>query len=141
MTDEHHIAAVLDAYRAAALAKDVGAFTSLYAADVRVFDAWATYSYEGLAAWRPVVQQWLGRLSDERVEVTAQDVQISCSTDRAVLSAFLTYAALSPAGDRLRAMQNRLTWILARKDDAWKIVHEHTSVPISEDLKAILERP
>jgi ketosteroid isomerase-like protein len=35
----------------------------------------------------------------------------------------------------------RVTWSLARRESAWKIVHEHTSAPIGfKDLKAILQR-
>jgi ketosteroid isomerase-like protein len=38
-------------------------------------------------------------------------------------------------------MQNRFTWVLRRDGDAWRVVHEHTSVPVSLDhAKAILQR-
>ena len=59
--------------------------------------------------------------------------------DLATLSARATYAAISAAGEELRAMQNRLTWVLGIEEGAWKIVHEHTSVPIGfKDLKGLL---
>ena len=44
-------------------------------------------------------------------------------------------------GDELRAMQNRLTWVLKFEVGEWKIIHEHTSVPIGfADLKGLLQR-
>jgi len=57
------------------------------------------------------------------------------------VSAFTTFAAESPDGTELRSMNNRLTWIL-RKDagGAWKIAHEHTSAPVTEEGKVQLSR-
>lgn len=41
----------------------------------------------------------------------------------------------------LRSIQNRLTWVLMRREQTWRIVHEHTSAPIGiEDLNAIARR-
>jgi ketosteroid isomerase-like protein len=38
-------------------------------------------------------------------------------------------------------MQNRLTWTLRPEGSGWRIVHEHTSVPLGfNDAKAILQR-
>ena len=42
---------MLDAYAAAVLAKDANAFLSLYAPEVRVFDTWGVWSYEGASSW------------------------------------------------------------------------------------------
>jgi ketosteroid isomerase-like protein len=61
--------------------------------------------------------------------------------DLATLSARVCYAALAASGDELRAMQNRLTWVLKPDGGSWKIIHEHTSVPIGfSDLKGLLQR-
>jgi hypothetical protein len=58
-----------------------------------------------------------------------------------VLTTTGRYAAISADGLEIRSMQNRFTWALQRKDGAWSIVHEHTSVPIGfGDLKGILQR-
>jgi ketosteroid isomerase-like protein len=37
-------------------------------------------------------------------------------------------------------MTNRVTWGLRRTPDGWKIAHEHTSAPLGDDLKGILQR-
>jgi ketosteroid isomerase-like protein len=59
----------------------------------------------------------------------------------ALLSATGRYAAIAADGKEVRSMQNRFSWGLKRVGNAWKIVHEHTSVPIGfSDLKGILQR-
>ncbi|WP_266171612.1 YybH family protein [Dyella subtropica] len=138
---DSQIMQVLEGYKAAVLAKDVDAFIKLYDQDVRVFDAWGTWSYQGAAAWRQIVQQWFASLGEESVAVSMEDVHVTGAKDMAVISAMVTYAGISSTGERVRAMQNRLTWAMSRMGDSWGIVHEHTSAPIDfDDLKAILER-
>jgi uncharacterized protein (TIGR02246 family) len=120
---------VLDAYRAAVHDRDLDAFAACYDRDVRVFDMWGAWSYEGIEAWRGMAREWFGSLGSERVAVEVDDVQVTAGTDLAVLSGFITYAGLSADGARLRAMQNRLTWTLALRDGTWRVIHEHSSAP------------
>jgi ketosteroid isomerase-like protein len=108
---------------------------------VRVFDAWGVWSYDGLEAWHRAVEAWLTSLGTERVKVTFEDVQTSGTAECAVVSAIVTYAGLSSEGMQLRAMQNRITWGLKTSGHVLRIIHEHTSAPVSfEDMKAILVR-
>jgi uncharacterized protein (TIGR02246 family) len=138
---EKPIMQVLEAYKAAVFAKDIDAFTALYDRDVRVFDMWAVWAYEGVEAWRGMVADWFGSLGAERVGVDVDAVRMTAADDVAVVHAFVTYRGLSSEGKELRAMQNRLTWTLRERGGAWKIVHEHTSAPVDhETLKAILRR-
>ena len=127
---EEPIARMLEAYKAAVFAKDVDALVSLYDADVRVFDAWGKWSYDGVDAWREMVAGWLGSLSTERVVVDLDGVQQTVTQDVAIVHAFVTYACISAEGKALHATRNRLTWVLRRRAGAWKVVHEHTSVPV-----------
>jgi uncharacterized protein (TIGR02246 family) len=138
---EDQIATVLSRYRMAVFEKDVDGMIALYADDVRVFDAWGVWKYEGASAWREAVEKWFGSLQDETIEVGLEEVRTAGGSDLAVVSAIATFSAVSAKGEELRSMQNRVTWSLARREGAWKIVHEHTSAPIGfEDLKAILQR-
>ncbi len=87
------------------------------------------------------VEAWFTSLGAERVKVTFDDVQTSGVPEFAFVSAVVTYAAVSPQGEPLRAMQNRLTWVLKTTGHVPRIVHEHTSVPVGfDDAKAILLR-
>ena len=75
------------------------------------------------------------------MKVFFDDVQVTAGQDLAVVSAIGTYAAISADGKELRSMQNRFTWALKLEGSGWKIVHEHTSTPISSnDTKAIFHR-
>lgn len=133
---------MLEAYAAAVRAKDVDAFVGLYADDVRNFDLWSTWSYDGKEALRGMVAEWFGSLpDDEVVAVRFADVRTQAEGDVAAVSAFTTFAAESPDGTELRSMNNRLTWILRKDADGeWKIAHEHTSAPVGDDGKVQLRR-
>ena len=61
-------------YAAAVSAADVDAFVALYDDEVRVFDTWGRWSYDGLGEWRAMVGEWFGSLGDERPEVELHDI-------------------------------------------------------------------
>ena len=135
------IRGVLDSYQSAVSAKDAEALMQLYDPAVRVFDAWGVWSYEGAAAWRKAIDAWFASLGGERVKVTFDDVQTLGAADLAMVNAIVTYAGISAEGKQLRQMQNRLTWCLRGAGSGLRIVHEHTSAPISfDESKAILRR-
>jgi ketosteroid isomerase-like protein len=128
-------------YAAAAHDKDVNAFVSLYADDLRVFDMWNSWELRGIAAWRSMAEGWFTSLGDERVIVTASDVVSTVSGDLALGHATLTFTALSAEGKELRSLDNRISVALKRTGNTWKIFHEHTSAPIShETLKGTIKR-
>jgi uncharacterized protein (TIGR02246 family) len=133
---------MLDSYAAAVRAKDVDAFVGLYADDVRTFDLWSEWSYDGKPAFREMVTEWFGSLpDDEVVAVEFDEVRTQAGEDVAAVSAFTTFAAVAPDGTELRSMNNRLTWILRKDaDGAWKIAHEHTSAPAGDEGKVQLRR-
>jgi ketosteroid isomerase-like protein len=138
---EKQVLRALDTYRSAVLAKNTETFMHLYDSEVRVFDTWGMWSYEGAAAWRVAVEGWFSSLGDETVRVTFEDVKITAEGSFASMSAFTRYAAFSAQGEELRAMQNRITWVLKTRGNVLRVVHEHTSAPIGfEDTKAIVKR-
>ena len=138
MSELEPVTQVLDAYKAAVLAKDVDAFLALYDRDVCVFDLWGRWSYDGQAAWREMVTDWFGSLGTERVAVMFTGVQTTSARDVAVLHAFVTYQGLSAEREVLRAMTNRLTWALRQKGGIWKIAHEHTSAPVDDRTSKVM---
>ncbi len=133
---------MLDSYAAAVRAKDVDAFVGLYADDVRTFDLWSEWSYDGKPAFREMVTEWFGSLADDEVvAVEFDEIRTQAGEDVAAVSAFTTFAAVAPDGTELRSMNNRLTWILRKDaDGAWKIAHEHTSAPAGDEGKVQLRR-
>lgn len=120
----------LEAYAAAVYAKDVEAFTSLYADDVHVFDSWGQWQYSGIGEWREMAAGWFSSLGAERVDVEFHDVRSAIGEDVAFAHAAVTFAGVSAQGERQRSVTNRLTLNLVKKDGGWKIAHEHSSLPI-----------
>jgi len=133
---------ILTAYAAAVRAKDIDAFVGLYADDIRTFDLWSVWEYDGKDALRVMVTEWFGSLADdEEVAVRFDDVRTQAGPDVAAVSAFTTFAAVSPDGTESRSMNNRLTWVLRKEaDGSWKIAHEHTSAPAGDEGKVQLRR-
>jgi|SRR5579864_9550831 len=133
---------MMEAYRAAVLAKDVDGFVNLYDRGARIFDLWGKWAYNGVEEWRKAVSDWFGSLGTERVVVEFDEVKAVVAGGLAFVHTLVTYRGQSAEGQALRAMVNRLTWALAKPDDgAWKIVHEHTSAPADpETSKVILTR-
>ena len=138
---EKQVLRALDTYKSAVLAKNAETLMHLYDPEVRVFDAWGTWSYEGAAAWRVAIEGWFTSLGSETVKVAFEDVKILNGQGFASMSAIVTYAAISARGHELRAMQNRISWVLKTSGHVLRIIHEHTSAPVGfEDAKAILKR-
>lgn len=136
------IARVMDTYATAVLDKDVDALMCLYEPGVRIFDAWGVWSYEGADAWRVAVEGWFTSLGSGRCKVRFDEVQSTThAPNLASLSAVVTYAAITAAGETERSMQNRLSWMLRTSGHALRIFHEHTSAPLGfDDQKGMLER-
>ena len=136
------VARLIGTYQSAAFDKDVDAFMRLYDPNVRIFDAWGVWMYEGAEAWRRTVEGWFTSLGAERVKVSFDDVQAWIGKDVSSVSAIASYAAVAaPGAAPHRTMQNRITWVLRTVGHVPRIVHEHTSAPLGfEDMKAILVR-
>lgn len=138
---DESISRMLEAYTSAVHAKDVELLMELYDPQVRVFDTWGIWSYDGAESWRTAVESWFESLGAESVKVSFEDVLAAGNSNFAVVSAVVTYTCVSAQGEQLRSMQNRLTWALRTSGQAPSIVHEHTSAPVgSDDMKAILQR-
>ncbi len=78
-------------------------------------------------------------LGENRDVVTFDDIQIQVVGEMATASAFMRFTNVSAQGEELRYLENRITWVAVKKGEAWKIIHQHTSAPVSfETTKVIL---
>jgi uncharacterized protein (TIGR02246 family) len=140
---EQEISALFDRYAAAVRAKDPDAFLAIFDENVRVFDLWQRWLYQGDAEWREMAEGWFGSLGEnETVQPEFTDIHVINGDDVAGAHAFVTFTAYGPSGEQLRSLTNRITWVL-RKTPAgvWKVVHEHTSSPVDfETGKVIFKR-
>ena len=106
-----------------------------------MFDTWGVWSFEDRNAWNVALQDWLGSLGTETVEVEFDEVRGAQQGEMAWVSAIVTYSARDADGEVTQSMQNRLSWSLVKTASRWLIAHEHTSAPIGfGDQKAILTR-
>jgi ketosteroid isomerase-like protein len=128
-------------YKTAIFEKDLPAFCSIFDEEVRIFDMWQQWTYEGLTAWREMAKGWFTSLGANRDVVTFDDIRIQIDGELAVGTAFVRFTAVSSEGKTLRYLEDHLTWVAARKGGAWKIIHQHTSAPIDfKTMKVILTR-
>lgn len=128
-------------YKNAVFQKDLELYTSIFDEQVRVFDMWGSWSYDGLNAWREMAKAWFESLGDNKDLVEFDDIQTEVNVDLATITAFVKFTAISATGEALRYLQNRLTWIARKKNGGWKIIHQHTSGPIDfETMKVMLKR-
>lgn len=138
---DDEISALLATYQAAVTAKNVKTLMHLYDPNVRVFDVWGAWSYEGAPAWQVAVEGWLMSLGSETVRVSFDELKTLVSGDMAMVTAIATYSAQSAQGELLRSLQNRFSWVLKRSGHVLRAVHEHSSAPLGfEDGKGILKR-
>ena len=132
MPDPINFDAFFATYIAAARTRDVAAMVGLYAGDFREFDMWTDWSRDGIATLHKAVEGWFGGVPvDETVVVSFSDITTQTGPDLATAQAIVTFAAISATGETLRSMQNRLSWVAARKPEGWRIIHQHTSSPIN----------
>jgi uncharacterized protein (TIGR02246 family) len=131
---------MIEEYVAAVHAKDAAAFASLYAEDARNFDMWGRFSYEGRDAIRAMAEEWFSSVGTDQIRVEFQEVREVPGDDVKVVHAFIRFSGISAEGEEQRSMTNRVTWGLWRTPEGWKIAHEHTSAPLGDDLKGILQR-
>lgn len=135
------IESLLETYKNAVYQKDLEAFAALFDEQVLVFDMWELWTYEGLPAWRGMVNNWFTMLGTDRDLVTFNNIKIQSGGDIASATALVRFTAVSEKGEELRYLENRLTWVVQQKEGVWKIIHQHTSSPIKfETMKAILQR-
>lgn len=133
------ITQMINAYKDAVRAKDIDAFCAIYDADVHIFDMWNHWTTQGIDKWGTMARGWFTSLGSEYVTVEARDVESAVTDEMAFGHAIFTYTAFSANGEKLRSLDNRITMVLKRSGDSWKVIHEHSSAPIDHgSLKAHL---
>lgn len=129
---------ILNRYKTTAEAKDLDGHLALYDENVVVFDLWDQWSMQGRSAVRAMVSEWFGSLGIENVKVDFEIQQATTSGSVAYGYAIVKYSAVSALGETIRWLQNRMTVVLENRSGEWKIVHQHTSAPVGDDMKVKL---
>ena len=132
---------LFEKYKKAVFDKDLKAYTAIFGEDVRVFDMWQQWSYDGLVLWTEMAKGWFDNLGENRDKVDFSEVQINETAELAVATAIVRFTAVTAQNEELRFLENRLTWVAKKTGEEWKIIHQHTSGPIDfETMKVKLKR-
>ncbi|GAB3235447.1 nuclear transport factor 2 family protein [Algoriphagus aestuariicola] len=127
-------------YQKSAWDKDASAMIDLYDEHALIFDMWDQGYVSNPSEWRKIITDWLGTLGEEKVKVEFEMVKIHQSGNVGFASALIQFQAISGDGTVLRSMRNRISLGFSKIEDGWKVIHQHTSAPISSDgLTALLE--
>jgi ketosteroid isomerase-like protein len=128
-TDKAAIEAVLETVRRGLHDKDAGAIGAAFMPDAVIFDLAPPLAHRldvpGLAAW---LAGW-----DGPVDQTNRDMTITVSGDLAVCYGLCKMSATTKDDGQRAEWWQRLTVCLRRTGGAWKIIHEHASVPFHMD--------
>lgn len=121
------VVAVLDAWAKALREKDLKALSKCYAENVRVFDIGSQLiGYDKLAAlWESCFPYFPNPIEGER-----KDLEVVAAKDFVVLSFLSRMTGMQETDHSAAKSWYRTTWCLREFKDGWKIVHEHTSLPV-----------
>jgi ketosteroid isomerase-like protein len=127
---EADIRALVESIHTAHHNKDAAAIVAPYAQDAVVCDLAPPLSHRGmdLQSKRAWLDTW-----EEPIDRESRDLNITVSGDFAFCHGFYRLSGTPKAAGRPISFWMRATVCLHRDAGAWRIVHEHTSVPFYMD--------
>jgi ketosteroid isomerase-like protein len=128
--DELEIRALIEGIHRAHHEKNAAAIVAPYATDAAFFSLAPPLEHHGRS--REEVQEWLDTWATP-IDITLQDFAVNVSGDFAFAHGFLRMQGTKKGAERGADFWMRETVCLQRQDGAWRIVHEHTSVPFYMD--------
>lgn len=131
---------ILERYSAAVASNDIEALLALYAPEARVFDMTMPWQHLNLDGWREKTSDWFHHMRGLEAAANASEVEMHTSDGMALMTMLMAYYDVNDKGER-EGMTNRLTWVLVPAGDDWKILHEHTSAPLSQDEFEVVMEP
>ncbi len=108
-------------------AKDATALLAQSAPDVVTFDALPPLAWQGTEALREKIATWFGGYASP-IRVTIRDLQVTARVDVGFAHYLYQVTGTTTDGTDV-AMWVRATVGLVKRDGAWQVTHEHTSVP------------
>lgn len=126
-------------YKRSAWEKDAKSMIELYDDNVLVFDLWEHGYQVGLKNWSAAIEDWLGSLGTESVNVQFDMVDIHEGEELGWATAVVQFEEVTYDNHILRSMKNRMSLGLVKKEGQWKVQHQHTSAPISDELSALFD--
>ena len=124
---------VIENYESAVYEQNVEKFISAYATNIQVYDCWEDWECKGISKWKEAVNGWFNGLKEEGVQLKIEfnDLVAEENVELAFIHSNVSFIAYKGSGEKLRQMTNRFTFGLKKENNSWKIIHQHSSLPIS----------
>jgi uncharacterized protein (TIGR02246 family) len=126
-SDSEQIRQLVEEWRNALAAKQLDELVKHYSPDVLFFDAVPPYQHKGVEAYRRTWELMLPHLPP-RIASEIQDLNINVSGDMAFMHC-LNRIINADTGEAATCGWVRVTACYRRQQRAWKVIHEHVSVP------------
>ncbi|MBI5879667.1 MAG: nuclear transport factor 2 family protein [Chloroflexi bacterium] len=126
--DQAQIRALLDEWAAATRQDRKDDVLANHAADVLIYDVLPPMKYEGAAAYRRSWAEWQPETKGE-VKFGFEDLAITTGSDVAFATCFIRCGGTKPNGQTFEDLV-RATICLQKLDGAWKVKHQHISMPL-----------
>ena len=132
---------ILEQYAIAVYNKDVERFISIYDRDVFVYDTWKEWSIKDIDQLKNMATEWFQSLGPEKVKVEFIEINTIKTINQTIWIGEVKYYAIDEKDQIIRSISNRLTWVIKDNNGIFKVVHEHSSLPINiETFKGILKK-
>lgn len=85
--------------------------------------------------WRKIIENWFNGLKNDSstLKVTFNNYSIFENSDIAFIHTSIRFSEFNTLNAEFRHVTNRFTFGLKRINDEWRIVHEHSSLPIDSE--------
>ena len=126
---------VLDQYKLAVYNQDINLFMDLYDDSIHIFDSWNSWEIKSKLDWNKVIENWFSglRRDGSTLKVSFEDYAIHEDDSVAFIHTSIRFSEFNSHNIEFRHLTNRFTFGLIKKNDDWKIIHEHSSLPIDSD--------
>jgi len=136
--DEKQIRKLCEHVAAAIRARNLDQMMSAYADDALQFDVTGALAQRGAAEIRATTRAWFANWEGP-IDFEMRDLAIEHSGDLAFAHSFNRSAGTTKRGQKVE-MWVRWTACLHNENGAWRVVHEHVSVPFDpETMKPALD--
>ena len=122
---------MFDKYADAWAAEDIGKFSALFmhSSDLVIYDGSSTYI--GWEAWKNRLVNSFPSAKDVKISFRDHNIQIHQSGEVAFLTTMEDVDYVEN-GKPFSFKDMRVTWVLAKQDGMWVIIHGHWSVDIKD---------
>jgi uncharacterized protein (TIGR02246 family) len=138
LKDSEQIRRLLERYVAACRKGDVKKVLSFYDKDLVVYDMPPPLKYTSKEDFKKSWEKWFSSVFDFPVQYDVIEMSVYTSKDIAFAYGIIYMCGIFKEDKQRVESTIRHTTCLRKKNNKWRIIHDHYSVPIGEDGKALM---